>query len=184
MKFTEGGFRDWGYTLAQDEFGATELDGGPWCTLTNPNTGNTIVIKDVIADAMLQQIITRPAEYSVLTTMNLNGDYISDALAAQVGGIGIAQEPTSTTTRASPSRSHPRHGPQVRRTRQGQPRFPHPLGRDDAAPHGLEGSRRPHRQRHGRRHLEQDGDLRLERLMDDATLLSCSAFGAAMIQHM
>ena len=90
MKFTEGGFRDWGYTLAQDEFGATELDGGPWCTLTNPNTGNTIVIKDVIADAMLQQIITRPAEYSVLTTMNLNGDYISGALAAQVGGIGIA----------------------------------------------------------------------------------------------
>ena len=90
MKFTEGGFRDWGYTLAKEEFGATELDGGPWCTLTNPNTGNTIVIKDVIADAMLQQIITRPAEYSVLTTMNLNGDYISDALAAQVGGIGIA----------------------------------------------------------------------------------------------
>ena len=90
MKFTEGGFRDWGYTLAQEEFGAKELDGGPWCTLTNPNTGNEIVIKDVIADAMLQQIITRPAEYSVLTTMNLNGDYISDALAAQVGGIGIA----------------------------------------------------------------------------------------------
>ena len=79
MKFTEGGFRDWGYTLAKEEFGATELDGGPWCTLANPNTGNTIVIKDVIA--MLQQIITRPAEYSVLTTMNLNGDYISDALS-------------------------------------------------------------------------------------------------------
>ena len=90
MKFTEGGFRDWGYTLAKEEFGASELDGGPWCTLTNPITGNTILIKDVIADAMLQQIITRPAEYSVLTTMNLNGDYISDALAAQVGGIGIA----------------------------------------------------------------------------------------------
>ena len=90
MKFTEGGFRDWGYQLAKDEFGATELDGGPWCTLTNPNTGNIITIKDVIADAMLQQIITRPAEYGVLATMNLNGDYISDALAAQVGGIGIA----------------------------------------------------------------------------------------------
>ena len=90
MKFTEGGFRDWGYQLAKDEFGATELDGGPWCTFTNPNTGNTITIKDVIADAMLQQIITRPAEYGVLATMNLNGDYISDALAAQVGGIGIA----------------------------------------------------------------------------------------------
>ena len=90
MKFTEGGFRDWGYQLAKDEFGATELDGGPWCTFENPNTGNTITIKDVIADAMLQQIITRPAEYGVLSTMNLNGDYISDALAAQVGGIGIA----------------------------------------------------------------------------------------------
>lgn len=90
MKFTEGGFRDWGYQLAKDEFGASELDGGPWCTFTNPKTGNTITIKDVIADAMLQQIILRPSEYGVLTTMNLNGDYISDALAAQVGGIGIA----------------------------------------------------------------------------------------------
>ena len=90
MKFTEGGFRDWGYELAKQEFGATELDGGPWCTMKNPNTGNEIIIKDVIADAMLQQIILRPAEYSVLATMNLNGDYISDALAAQVGGIGIA----------------------------------------------------------------------------------------------
>ena len=79
-----------GYLLAQEEFGAIELDGGPWCTLTNPKTGNEIIVKDVIADAMLQQIITRPAEYSVLATMNLNGDYISDALAAQVGGIGIA----------------------------------------------------------------------------------------------
>ncbi len=90
MKFTEGGFRDWGYQIAKDEFGAEELDGGPWCVFTNPQTGKTITIKDVIADAMLQQIITRPAEYGVLATMNLNGDYISDALAAQVGGIGIA----------------------------------------------------------------------------------------------
>ena len=90
MKFTEGGFRDWGYELAQKEFGAELLDGGPWCTLTNPHTGNTITIKDVIADAMLQQVLTRPREYGVLATMNLNGDYISDALAAQVGGIGIA----------------------------------------------------------------------------------------------
>jgi len=87
MKFTEGGFRDWGYQLAKDEFGATEIDGGPWCSMINPVTGNEIIIKDVIADAMLQQILTRPKEYSVLTTMNLNGDYISDALAAQVGGI-------------------------------------------------------------------------------------------------
>ena len=90
MKFTEGGFRDWGYGLAKSEFGAKELDGGPWCTFENPITGNTIIIKDVIADAMLQQVLTRPSEYDVLATMNLNGDYISDALAAQVGGIGIA----------------------------------------------------------------------------------------------
>lgn len=90
MKFTEGAFRDWGYQLAKDEFGAKELDGGPWCTLKNPNTGEDIIIKDVIADAFLQQILTRPSEYSVIATMNLNGDYISDALAAIVGGIGIA----------------------------------------------------------------------------------------------
>ena len=90
MKFTEGGFRDWGYALAKEEFGAVEIDGGPWCQITNPDNGHQIIIKDVIADAMLQQILTRPREYSVLATMNLNGDYISDALAAQVGGIGIA----------------------------------------------------------------------------------------------
>jgi isocitrate dehydrogenase len=85
MKFTEGGFRDWGYELARQEYGAVEIDGGPWC-----RTPDEIVIKDVIADAFLQQILTRPAEYEVIATMNLNGDYISDALAAQVGGIGIA----------------------------------------------------------------------------------------------
>ena len=90
MKFTEGLFRDTGYQLAKDEFGAKEIDGGPWCSLTNPKTGNEIVIKDNIADAFLQQILLRPEEYSVIATLNLNGDYISDALAAQVGGIGIA----------------------------------------------------------------------------------------------
>jgi isocitrate dehydrogenase len=90
MKFTEGGFRDWGYALAQREFGAQLLDGGPWCSFKNPKTGRDIVIKDAIADAFLQQILLRPAEYSVIATLNLNGDYISDALAAQVGGIGIA----------------------------------------------------------------------------------------------
>ncbi len=90
MKFTEGSFKDWGYELVREEFGASDLDGGPWQRLTNPNTGREIVIKDMIADAMLQQIQTRPDEYSVLATMNLNGDYISDALAAQVGGLGIA----------------------------------------------------------------------------------------------
>jgi isocitrate dehydrogenase len=90
MKFTEGGFRDWGYELAQQEFGAELVDGGPWCKFKNPKTGRDIVVKDAIADAFLQQILLRPAEYSVIATLNLNGDYISDALAAQVGGIGIA----------------------------------------------------------------------------------------------
>jgi isocitrate dehydrogenase len=90
MKYTEGGFRDWGYSLAQKEFGAQLLDGGPWMSFKNPKTGKQIIVKDVIADAFLQQILLRPAEYSVIATLNLNGDYVSDALAAQVGGIGIA----------------------------------------------------------------------------------------------
>ena len=90
MKFTEGGFRDWSYALAQKEFGAQLIDGGPWCKMKNPKTGKDIIIKDVIADAFLQQILLRPNEYSVIATLNLNGDYVSDALAAQVGGIGIA----------------------------------------------------------------------------------------------
>jgi isocitrate dehydrogenase len=90
MKYTEGGFRDWGYGLAQREFGAQPIDGGPWCEFKNPKTGKPIVVKDSIADAFLQQILLRPSEYSVIATLNLNGDYISDALAAQVGGIGIA----------------------------------------------------------------------------------------------
>ena len=90
MKFTEGGFRDWSYALAQKEFGAQPIDGGPWCKMKNPKTGKDIIIKDVIADAFLQQILLRPNEYSVIATLNLNGDYVSDALAAQVGGIGIA----------------------------------------------------------------------------------------------
>ena len=90
MKFTEGAFRDWGYALAEKEFGAELIDGGPWMRLQNPKTGREITIKDSIADAFLQQILLRPAEYSVIATLNLNGDYVSDALAAQVGGIGIA----------------------------------------------------------------------------------------------
>jgi len=90
QKFTEGGFRDWGYALAQREFGAQLLDGGPWCKMKNPKTGREIVLKDVITDAFLQQILLRPDEYDVIATLNLNGDYVSDALAAQVGGIGIA----------------------------------------------------------------------------------------------
>jgi isocitrate dehydrogenase len=90
MKYTEGAFRDWGYQLVKEEFGASEIAGGPWCAFTNQHTGRLIIIKDVIADAFLQQILTRPSEYSVIATLNLNGDYISDALAAIVGGIGIA----------------------------------------------------------------------------------------------
>lgn len=90
MKFTEGGFRDWSYEVAKNEFGATLIGDGPWCEFKNPKTGKNIVVKDCIADAFLQQILTRPAEYDVIATLNLNGDYISDALAAQVGGIGIA----------------------------------------------------------------------------------------------
>jgi len=90
MKYTEGGFRDWAYGLAQKEFGAELIDGGPWCKFKNPKSGKDIVVKDCIADAFLQQILLRPNEYSVIATLNLNGDYISDALAAQVGGIGIA----------------------------------------------------------------------------------------------
>jgi isocitrate dehydrogenase len=90
MKFTEGGFRDWSYAIAQREFAAETIDGGPWCKFKNPKSGREIIVKDVIADAFLQQILLRPDEYDVITTLNLNGDYISDALAAEVGGIGIA----------------------------------------------------------------------------------------------
>ena len=90
MKYTEGAFKDWGYELAVQEFGAEPIDGGPWCQLVNPRTGTRITIKDMIADAMLQQVLLRPAEYQAIATLNLNGDYLSDALAAQVGGIGIA----------------------------------------------------------------------------------------------
>lgn len=90
MKFTEGAFRNWGYELAKEIYGAVEVGGGPWCEFKNPKTGNTITVKDVIADSFLQQILTRPSEYDVIATLNLNGDYVSDALAAEVGGIGIA----------------------------------------------------------------------------------------------
>ncbi len=185
MKFTEGGFRDWGYTLAKEEFGATELDGGPWCTLANPNTGNTIVIKDVIADAMLQQIITRPAEYSVLTTMNLNGDYISDALAAQVGGIGIApganiNYDTGISIFEATHGTAPKYAGQDKVNPgslilSAEMMLRH-MGWKDAADlivKGMEGAI-------SNKTVTYD----FERLMDDATLLSCSAFGETMIQHM
>ncbi|MGB1490568.1 MAG: NADP-dependent isocitrate dehydrogenase, partial [Candidatus Poseidoniaceae archaeon] len=178
MKFTEGGFRDWGYQLAKDEFGATELDGGPWCTFENPNTGTTITIKDVIADAMLQQIITRPAEYGVLATMNLNGDYISDALAAQVGGIGIAPG-ANINYDTGISIFEATHGT--------APKY---AGQDKVNPGSLILSAEMMLRHMG---WSEAADLIVggmegaisaktvtydfERLMDDAELLSCSAFG-------
>ena len=106
MKFTEGAFRDWGYALAKNEFGALPIDGGPWCALKNPTTGREIIIKDVIADSFLQQILLRPKEYSVIATLNLNGDYITDALAAQVGGSGIAPSANLSDTVACFEATH------------------------------------------------------------------------------
>ena len=185
MKFTEGGFRDWGYLLAQEEFGAVELDGGPWCTMTNPKTGNEIIVKDVIADAMLQQIITRPAEYSVLATMNLNGDYISDALAAQVGGIGIApganiNYDTGISIFEATHGTAPKYAGQDKVNPgslilSAEMMLRH-MGWNDAADlivKGMEGAI-------SAKTVTYD----FERLMDDATLLSCSAFGEALVQHM
>ena len=185
MKFTEGGFRDWGYQLAKDEFGATELDGGPWCVMKNPNTGKTIVIKDVIADAMLQQIITRPAEYSVLATMNLNGDYISDALAAQVGGIGIApganiNYDTGIAIFEATHGTAPKYAGQdtvnpgsVILSAEMMLRHMGWLEAADLIVKGMEGAI-------SAKTVTYD----FERLMDDATLLKCSEFGDAIISHM
>jgi len=185
MKFTEGGFRDWGYQIAKEEFGAKELDGGPWCVLTNPQTGNTITIKDVIADAMLQQIITRPAEYGVLATMNLNGDYISDALAAQVGGIGIAPganinydtgisifEATHGTAPKYAGQDKVNPGSQILSA---EMMLRH-MGWAEAADLIVKGMESAI----SAKTVTYD----FERLMDDATLLSCSEFGNAMISHM
>ena len=185
MKFTEGGFRDWGYALAKSEFGATEIDGGPWCQFTNPKTGNQIVIKDVIADAMLQQILTRPAEYDVITTMNLNGDYISDALAAQVGGIGIAPG-ANINYSSGVAIFEATHGTAPKYTGQdkvnpgsmilsAEMMLRH-LGWSEAADliiKGMEGAI-------SAKTVTYD----FERLMDNATLLSCSEFGDSIIQHM
>jgi len=185
MKFTEGGFRDWGYQLAQDEFGAELLDGGPWCTLINPKTGTKITIKDVIADAMLQQVLTRPKEYGVLTTMNLNGDYISDALAAQVGGIGIAPG-ANINYDTGISIFEATHGTAPKYTGQdkvnpgslilsAEMMLRH-MGWTEAADlivKGMEGAI-------SAKTVTYD----FERLMDDATLLKCSEFGNAIINHM
>jgi isocitrate dehydrogenase len=185
MKFTEGAFRDWGYQVAREEFGAVELDGGPWCVIPDGSPGAGIVIKDVIADAFLQQILTRPAEYDVVATMNLNGDYISDALAACVGGIGIAPggninydtghaifEATHGTAPKYAGQDKVNPGSVIL---SGEMMLRY-LGWGEAADliiNGVNGAI-------GARTVTYD----FERLMDDATLLRCSEFGDAIIEHM
>ena len=183
MKFTEGAFKNWGYELAQEEFGAEEIDGGPWCSLTNPKTGREIIIKDVIADAFLQQILLRPKEYDVIATLNLNGDYISDALAAQVGGIGLAPGANLSDSVAMFEATHgtaPKYAgkDQVNPSSiilSAEMMLRH-LGWTEAADliiKGVEGSI-------SAKTVTYD----LERLMEGATKLSCSAFGQAVIDKM
>ena len=183
MKFTEGAFKDWGYELAREEFGADLLNGGPWCSLTNPKTGKEIIIKDVIADAMLQQILLRPAEYSVIATLNLNGDYLSDALAAQVGGIGIAPGANLNDDVAIFEATHgtaPKYAG-LNKVNPGsvilsaEMMLRH-MGWTEAADLLLKG---------------MSGAINaktvtydFERLMDDATLVTCSEFGDCIIDHM
>ena len=183
MKFTEGAFKQWGYDLAKEEFGAEEIDGGPWCSFKNPRTGNEIVIKDVIADAMLQQILLRPADYDVIATLNLNGDYISDALAAQVGGIGIAPGANISDTVAMFEATHGT-APKYAGKNQVNPgsiilsaeMMLRHMGWTEAADliiKGMEGA------------IESKTvTYDLERLMDGATLLSSSEFGDAIIAKM
>jgi len=177
MKYTEGAFKDWGYQLVGERFGAELLDGGPWMTMKNPNTGKEIIIKDVIADAFLQQILMRPADYSVIATLNLNGDYISDALAAEVGGIGIAP---GANIGGSVSLFEATHGTAPKYAGQdkvnpgslilsAEMMLRH-MGWNDAADRIINGAKT----------VTYD----FERLMPDATLLTCSEFGNAVIEHM
>ncbi len=183
MKFTEGAFKDWGYEVAQQKFGAELLDGGPWCSLKNPKTGKEIIIKDVIADAMLQQILLRPDEYSVIATLNLNGDYISDALAAQVGGIGIAPGANLSDEVALFEATHgtaPKYAGQDKVNPgslilSAEMMLRH-LGWNEAADlivKGMEGAIQA-------KTVTYD----FERLMEGATLLKCSEFGDAVIDNM
>ena len=183
MKYTEGGFRDWGYALAQKEFGAQLIDGGPWVKFKNPRTGRDIIVKDSIADAFLQQIILRPAEYSVIATLNLNGDYISDALAAQVGGIGIAPGANLSDTVAMFEATHGT-----------APKY---AGKDYVNP-GSEILSAEMMLRHmgwteaadliissmERSILSKKVTYDFARQMDGATQVSCSGFGDVMIAHM
>ncbi|MCD6060720.1 MAG: icd [Moraxellaceae bacterium] len=183
MKYTEGAFKDWGYELARERFGAELVDGGPWMKMKNPKTGKEIIIKDVIADAFLQQILMRPAEYSVIATLNLNGDYISDALAAEVGGIGIAP---GANIGGSVAMFEATHGT--------APKY---AGQDKVNPGSIILSAEMMLRHMG---WSEAADLIItgvegainaktvtydfERLMPDATLLRCSEFGDAIIRHM
>jgi isocitrate dehydrogenase len=183
MKFTEGAFKEWGYELAREEFGAQEIDGGPWCAFKNPNTGKEIVIKDVIADAFLQQILLRPEEYDVIATLNLNGDYISDALAAQVGGIGIAPGANLSDTVALFEATHgtaPKYAGQDKVNPgslilSAEMMLRH-LGWIEAADLIVKGM--------SAAIADKTVTYDLERLMPGATLLSCSGFGDAIISKM
>lgn len=183
MKFTEGAFKDWGYELAAERFGAQLLDGGPWMTMKNPKTGKEIIIKDVIADAFLQQILMRPAEYSVIATLNLNGDYISDALAAEVGGIGIAP---GANKGGSVSVYEATHGTAPKYAGQDKVNpgslilsaemMLRDMGWTEAADLVIKGI--------GGAIANKTVTYDFERLMPDAVLLSCSEFGKAIIKHM
>jgi len=181
MKFTEGLFRDQGYQLAKDEFGAVEIDGGPWCTFTNPNTGKEIIIKDSIADAFLQEIMLRPEEFSVIATLNLNGDYISDALAAQVGGIGIAPGANLSNTVAVFEATHgtaPKYAGQNKVNPgslilSAEMMLRH-LGWVEAADLIIDAMSKTIK--------NKTVTYDLARLVDDAILLSCSEFGDALIE--
>ena len=183
MKFTEGAFKEWAYEVAAEEFGATLLDGGPWMQFKNPRTGRNVVVKDAIADAMLQQILLRPAEYDVIATLNLNGDYLSDALAAEVGGIGIAPGANLSDTVAMFEATHGT-----------APKY---AGKDQVNPGSLILSAEMMLRHMG---WVEAADLIIkgtngaisaktvtydfERLMDGATLVSSSGFGDALIKHM
>jgi len=183
MKFTEGSFRDWGYALAQREFGAEVIGKGPWCKLKNPKTGKEIIVKDVIADAFLQEILLRPEEFSVIATLNLNGDYISDALAAQVGGIGIAPganmsdsiaifEATHGTAPSLAGKDVVNPGSIILSA---ELMLRH-LGWTEAADIVISSMQKAI----GTRKVTND----FARLMKDATEVSCSAFGDVMIANM
>ena len=183
MKFTEGGFRDWAYELAQKEFGAQPIDGGPWCAFKNPKTGREIVIKDAIADAFLQQILLRPAEYDVIATLNLNGDYVSDALAAQVGGIGIAPganlsdsvamfEATHGTAPKYAGKDYVNPGSEILSA---EMMLRH-MGWTEAADMIIRSMERSI----ASKRVTYD----FARLMEGATQVSCSGFGQVMIEHM